>query len=50
MIKSTEGSRNWARHLVYVVSVPSLVVGSLLYRLWVCVNFKIVRMDPVLVL
>ena len=32
--KSTEGSRIWARHLVYVVSVPGLVVGSLLYRLW----------------
>ena len=31
--KSTEGSRNWARHLVYVVSVPGSVVGSLLYRL-----------------
>ena len=32
--KSTKGSRNWASHLVYVVSVPGLVVGSLLYRLW----------------
>ena len=32
--KSTKGSRNWERHLVYVVSVPGLVVGSLLYRLW----------------
>ena len=32
--KSTEGSRNWARHLVYVVSVPGSDVGSLLYRLW----------------
>ena len=29
--KITEGSRIWARHLVYVVSVPGLVVGSLYF-------------------
>ena len=24
--KSTEGSRNWARHLVYIVNLPGLVL------------------------
>ena len=29
-----EDATGWARHLLYVVSVSGLVVGSLLYRLW----------------
>ena len=32
--KHTTGSRNWARHPSKFISVPGLVVGSLLYRLW----------------